>query len=474
MASDPNAVPDLVDAAVLERVLGAALARGGDYADVFCEDRTSTGLSLDDRRVERASGGHDRGVGVRVVSGAQTYFGHVDSWDEATLLALAAEVAAGVSRGDARTVTLSRPRGGTVIADRVLADPAGVAATEKAALLHRADEGARTGRGDVVQVAAGYAESRQRVQIATSEGVHTGDDRTRVRLSVQVVARRGDRMQTGFRSVGRPAGFEVVGGDAVDRVAAGAADTAVTMLDAEPCPSGAMTVVLNHGFGGVLFHEACGHGLEADAVQKRASVYHGRLGERVAAAHVSAHDDGRLPGGWGSNRVDDEGVPTQDTLVIEDGVLRSYLYDGTRARRDGAAPTGNGRRQSFRHLPIPRMTTTFIAPTTEGTTSEEVIASVERGIFCASFAGGQVEPAKGDFVFGVSEAYLIEHGELTTPLRGATLIGSGIDVLNRVELIGADFESAVGFCGKDGQSVPAGVAQSTVRVREMTVGGTAV
>ena len=457
--------PDL-----LERVLAEALSRGGDFADVFVEDRISTGLSLDDRKVERASAGRDRGVGVRVVQGGQTFFGHVDSYAEDALLAVARDVAAGVRRGDARTVSLSwsAPQRRA----EVLADPAGVPAAEKAALLRQADEAARTGRAEVVQVSAGYAEGRQRVQIATSDGVHTGDDRTRTRLGVSVVARRGDLIQTGRRSVGRPAGYEVVADGAAARIAAEAADVAVTMLESAPCPSGPMTVVLNHGFGGVLFHEACGHGLEADAIQKRASIYSGRIGERVAADVVSAHDDGRLPGGWGTNACDDEGTPTQDTQVIADGVLGSYLYDGTRARRDGVASTGNGRRQSFRHLPIPRMTTTFIAP---GTASrDEVIGSVARGFFAASFAGGQVEPAKGDFVFGVNEGYLIEDGRLTRPLRGATLIGNGIDILRQVELVGSDFQTDVGFCGKDGQTVPAGVAQATLRIRQMTVGGTEV
>ena len=242
------------------------------------------------------------------------------------------------------------------------------------------------------------------------------------------------------------------------------------MLDSKPAPVGAMPVVLANGFGGTLFHEACGHGLEADAIAKGASIYAGKMGEVVAAPHVSAYDDGSIPNGWGSQAFDDEGVPTQKTLVIEEGRLTGYLYDRLRAREAGAAPTGNGRRQSFRHVPIPRMTTTYIAP--GEATPEDIIAATPRGFYAKSLAGGQVEPASGAFVFGVAEGYLIEDGRITTPLRGATLVGNGIDILMKIDLIAGDFEVKTGICGKDGQGVPVGTGQSTLRIAEMTVGGT--
>jgi TldD protein len=233
-----------------------------------------------------------------------------------------------------------------------------------------------------------------------------------------------------------------------------------------------MTVVVGGGFGGVLFHEMTGHGLEADHIQKGASVYEGRLGERVADPLVTAYDDGLLPGEWGTDAIDDEGTLRQKTMVIEEGRLTSFLYDRVRAEADGVASTGNGRRQSFRHLPIPRMTNTYIAP--GDPTPEEIISEVERGFYAVSFAGGQVEPATGDFVFGVSEGYLIEGGEVTRPCRGATLIGNCIDALAAIDAVGDDFEMKTGFCGKGGQSVPVGTGQGHVRIREMTVGGTAV
>jgi TldD protein len=228
--------------------------------------------------------------------------------------------------------------------------------------------------------------------------------------------------------------------------------------------------VVGNGFGGVLLHEAVGHGLESDAVQKRASVYAGKLGQQLAAPFVTAYDDGRRPGAWGSDGIDDEGTPTRRTTVIEDGRLVSYLYDRLGARRDGVESTGNGRRESFRHLPIPRMTNTFFAP--GDATPEELIADVDRGLYAVSFGGGQVEPATGDFVFGLSEGYLIEGGEVAAPVRGATLVGNGLEALRAVDGIAGDLSIATGFCGKDGQAVPAGVGQPHVRLRELTVGGT--
>jgi TldD protein len=296
------------------------------------------------------------------------------------------------------------------------------------------------------------------------------DDRTRTRFTAQVVARRGDVIQTGHETVGGSAGFELVDETTAGMVAATAAQKALAMLDARPAPVGAMPVVMANGFGGTLFHEACGHGLEADAIAKGASIYAGKIGEVVAASIVSAYDDGSVPNGWGSQAFDDEGVPTQKTLVIEDGRLIGYLYDRLRAREAGAAPTGNGRRQSFRHVPIPRMTTTYIAP--GDATAEDIIAATPRGFYAKSLAGGQVEPASGNFVFGVAEGYLVENGRLTAPLRGATLVGNGIDILMHIDMIGADFELKTGVCGKDGQGVPVGTGQSTLRIAEMTVGGT--
>jgi TldD protein len=317
---------------------------------------------------------------------------------------------------------------------------------------------------------ASYAENRRIVEIFNADGIAAADDRTRVWLGVQVVARRNGRVETGHETLGGHVGFEILESDPAG-VAERAARKAVIALDAVDAPSGKMPVVVGNAFGGVLLHEAVGHGLEADHIQKRSSVWAGKLGDMVAESFVTAYDDGRMENAWGSDGIDDEGTPTQRTTIIEDGKLVAYLYDLLRARKDGVASTGNGRRESFRHLPVPRMTNTYFSPGTQ--TKDELIAGVERGLYAVSFGGGQVEPATGDFVFGVSEAYLIENGEVTSPVRGATLIGNGIEALAAVDGVADDLEIATGFCGKAGQRVAAGVGQPHVRIRALTVGGTA-
>jgi TldD protein len=458
----------LVDPQLAERVLTAALSRGGDLAEVYAEDRNGFSLTLDDGRVERPQGGTERGAGVRVLLGDATYYGYVDGLDEADLVRVAESVA-GAVRADARTpaaVGRAEAAGEHAIATR----PEDVPAARKAELLRALDERARSAGAEVAQVRIGYAEGRRRVAVFNSDGVAAADDRTRVRLSAQVVARREERVETGSDTRGGHAGFELLEHDP-EEVASEAARKALTMLDARDAPTGKLPVVVGNGFGGVLLHEAVGHGLEADAVQKGASVYAGKVGELLADGGVTAYDDGRRAGEWGSDGIDDEGTPTRRTTIIEDGRLTSYLYDLLRARNDGVRSTGNGRRQSFRHLPIPRMTNTYFAP--GGATTEELIAGVDHGLYAVSFGGGQVEPATGDFVFGVSEGYLIENGKVTAPVRGATLVGNGLAALGAIDGIAADLEIATGFCGKGGQSVPAGVGQPHVRIRELTVGGTA-
>jgi TldD protein len=459
----------LVDPELAERVLAAALGRGGDLAELYCEERSGLSVSIDESRLERPQQGLERGAGVRVVSGETTYFAHVDGLAEEDLMRAAAAAAAALSGERAEPHALAAAERPTLQA--IAVPPAEVPAERKAELLRAADHSARSAGDAVTQVQASYSEGRRRVAVANSQGLHATDDRTRVRLGVQVVARRDGVVETGFETLGGHRGFEVVEG-AAEEIASQAAHKALTLLGADPAPAGAMPVVVGGGFGGVLFHEMTGHGLEADAVQKGASVYAQRLGEKVAEPIVTAYDDGRLAGEWGTNAIDDEGTPTRRTAVIEEGVLTSYLYDLLRARKDGAESTANGRRESFRHLPIPRMTNTYIAP--GEAEPEAVISEVERGFYAKSFAGGQVDPATGDFVFGVSEGYLIEGGEVTTPCRGATLIGNCLEALAAIDAVASDFEMKTGFCGKDGQRVPVGTGQGHVRIREMTVGGTAV
>jgi TldD protein len=323
----------------------------------------------------------------------------------------------------------------------------------------------------VSQFQGGYGEVRREILVANSDGLYSTDDRTRVRLAAQAVARRGEASEMGFETLGGHRGWELLEDDPA-AIAEQASQKALTLLDADPAPAGSMPVVVGGGFGGVLFHEMTGHGLEADHIQKGASVYAGKMGEQVAQPLLEAYDDGRLPNEWGSDAIDDEGTPMQKTKVIEEGRLVSFLYDRQRADRDGGALTGNGRRESFRHLPIPRMTNTYIAPGEAEV--EELIASVDKGFYAVSFAGGQVEPASGDFVFGVSEGYLIEGGKVTKACRGATLIGNCLDALQAIDGVANDFEMKTGYCGKGGQRVPVGTGQGHVRIAQLTVGGTAV
>ncbi len=458
----------LVEASLAERVLALALARGGDFAELYAEARQSFGISIDDQLVERPQGGRERGACLRVVQGDSSYYGHVDGLAEEDLLRVAESVSQGLRAQAREPAALSAAERGA--GHHVEIRPEDVAAAEKADLLRACDARARASAPEVAQSRIGYAESRRQVEVFNSEGRAAADDRTRVRLSAQVVARRDGRVETGTDTLGGHAGWELIRADP-EAVANRAAQRALTLLDAVDAPTGRLPVVVGNGFGGVLLHEAVGHGLEADAVQKGASVYAGRLGEDLADPLVTAYDDGLRANDWGSDGIDDEGTPTRRTTIIEDGRLVSYLYDVLRARKDGVDSTGNGRRESFRHLPVPRMTNTYFAP--GEATPEELIGGVERGLYAVSFGGGQVEPATGDFVFGVSEGYLIEAGKVTAPVRGATLVGNGLEALRAIDGIASDLEIATGYCGKGGQSVPAGVGQPHVRIRELTVGGTA-
>jgi TldD protein len=461
-------VSGLIEQDAAARVIGRALAHGGEFAEVFAERSSGLTMAIDESRVESVQSGAAEGAGVRVVSGGTTYFAHVDGLDPADLERAAGEAAA------ALRAERAEPRPLEAVASApfpIEQPPAQVSAERKATLLRELDERGRGAGAEIAQFMASYAEVRRQVTVANSEGLFTGDDRTRVRIGAQAVARRGERVETGAETLGGHRGFELFGEDPGE-IAASAARKALILLDAVPAPAGSIPVVVGGGFGGVLFHEMTGHGLEADHVQKGASVYVGKLGEMVAQPLLTAYDDGRMPGEWGSDAIDDEGTPTQQTMVIEDGRLTSFLHDKLTARRESADPTGNGRRESFRHLPVPRMTNTYIAP--GEVEPEAMIAEVERGFYAVSFGGGQVDPATGDFVFGVSEGYLIEGGEVTRPCRGATLVGNCLEALAAIDAVGNDFEMKTGICGKAGQKVPVGTGQGHVRIAAMTVGGTEV
>jgi len=463
--------PDVIEEPLVATVLDAALRTGGDFAEVFVEDRRSSSGRLDDGRIEELGSGRSRGAGIRVVAGETTGFAHTADLSEPGLLAAAAAAAAAArgGGGGVRTVDLDRVEASP---QPIGTRPEEVAKATKVELLRRADEAARAAGDGVRQVSASYGDSRRRILVANSDGLLAADDQTRTLFVVGVVASGDTGMQTGRRSVGHTTGFELFDRYQVEDLAREAADQALTKLRARPAPSGALPVVIGPGGGGVLFHEACGHGLEADHVQKDVSVFAGRVGERVASPLVSIVDDGTLAGEWGTVAIDDEGTPAGRNVLIEDGVLTDYLWDRLRADKAGRAVSGNGRRQSYQHLPMVRMTNTYL--TAGDSDPDDIVADTPDGIYVAHLGGGQVNTATGDFVFGMTEAYLIEDGRITEPLREGNLIGNGPKVLELIDAVGNDFAMGPpGTCGKDGQGVPVGDGVPSLRVTELTVGGTA-
>ena len=462
----------ILDPDLLRSTLATAMATGGEFAEIFVEERRSTSAVLDDGRIEELSSGRDRGAGIRVVTGETTGFAHTADLSPASLRAAAetASAAAASGGGGVREVALDGPSGPAPAVVRLF--PADVSKARKVALLERADEAARAAAGAISQVAVRYGDSQRRIQIANSEGLLTGDRQVRTLFSVSCVASGDSGLQTGRESVGHTVGFELFDDVDVDELARRAAGRALTKLDAVPAPSGEMPVVVGPGGGGVLFHEACGHGLEADLVAKSASVFAGRRGEVVAAPTVSLVDDGTMAGEWGRFAVDDEGRPAQRNVLIESGVLADYMWDRLRAVKEGRTGSGNGRRQGYRFLPMVRMTNTYLEPGTDDPT--DIVAGTDHGVYVAQLGGGQVNTATGDFVFGMTEAYLIEDGRLTAPIRDGNLIGNGPESLMAIDAIAHDFAmGSPGTCGKDGQGVPVGDGTPTLRVARLTVGGTA-
>lgn len=456
----------MLDRGFLKEILDAALGRGGDFADLFVEERESTFISLEDGRVERVQLGLDNGAGVRVLSGENTAYAYTNDLSYEGLLR-AAEIAARAVGG----------KGGAKVYDLTAGTPPlqpagkGVPLEEKVATVTAADKAARQADRSVKQVMAGYGDVTQRVQVANSEGVFAEDYRTRIRFTVQVVASEGAVIQTGFESLGSTASFEETFRESpAEQVAQVAARRAAALVKAPPAPAGRMPVVLAAEAGGTMVHEACGHGLEADLVQKGLSVYAGKRGEAVAAPEVTVVDDATLPGKYGSYRFDDEGVRARPVVLIKDGRLVDFLYDRRTAAKEGRESNGHGRRESYQHKPIPRMANTYIAP--GKVPPEEIIREVKNGFLVKKMGGGQVNTTNGDFVFEVAEGYVIEEGDIGPLVRGATLTGNGPEVLRKVALVGRDQGFTVGTCGKDGQGVPVSDAQPTLLVPELIIGGT--
>jgi len=467
-----------LDDAALQRALATVFERRADAADLYFQYTRSESYSLEEGIVKTGSFGIEQGVGVRAVVGDRTAFAYSDDITEAALQEAAQSVRAIARAGKAGRVKVAsnfRTRTHPVLygAD----DPVvSLAAPEKIKLLERFEKLARARDPRVKQVMASVASEYDVVLVARSDGLMAGDVRPLVRLSLTVIVEGSGadagRREQGYSGGGGRTGLRYFTDALLEDYARRAVDMALVNLAARPAPAGEMTVVLGPGWPGILLHEAVGHGLEGDFNRKGSSAFAGRVGKQVAAKGVTVVDDGTMPDRRGSLSVDDEGNPTQRTVLIEDGVLRGYLQDSLNARLMKVAPTGNGRRESFASLPMPRMTNTYMLGGKDD--PAEILGSVKKGIYATNFGGGQVDITNGKFVFSMAEAYLIENGKVTAPVKGATLIGNGPDALTRVTMIGNDLalDSGIGTCGKEGQSVPVGVGQPTLRIEGLTVGGT--
>ena len=463
-----------LDESHLLRALAEIKAHRVDEADLYFQYTRSEGWSLEEGIVKTGSFSIDQGVGVRAVSGEKTAFAYSDDISEASLLDAARTVRSIAAQAQGARVKAGKRR----IAEarslyRDLDPIASLDSTAKVALLGRVEQLARGKDPRVVQVMAGLASEYDVVLVARADGTLAADVRPLVRLSVTVIAEQKGRREMGSAGGGGRFGLAYFDDACIGRYVDEAVQAALTNLVARPAPAGEMTVVLGPGWPGILLHEAIGHGLEGDFNRKGSSAFSGRIGQRVAAKGVTVLDDGTLADRRGSLNVDDEGNASQRNVLIEDGVLKGYIQDSMNARLMGVAPTGNGRRESYAHVPMPRMTNTYMLA--GGKPPQEIVASIKKGLYATNFGGGQVDITSGKFVFSASEAYWVENGKIQYPVKGATLVGSGPECLKRVSMIGNDMklDSGVGTCGKEGQSVPVGVGQPTLRIDGLTVGGTA-
>jgi len=463
-----------LDESHLLRALSEIRAHKVDDADLYFQYTRSEGWSLEEGIVKTGSFSIDQGVGVRAVSGEKTAFAYSDDISEASLLDAARTVRTIASAGQSARVKAAAQK---IAGSRSLypgTDPiATLDSTAKVALLEKVEKLARAKDPRVAQVMAGLAGEYDVVLVARADGTLAADVRPLVRLSVTVIAEQAGRREMGSSGGGGRFGLAYFDEAMIHQYVNEAVNAALTNLESRPAPAGDMTVVLGPGWPGVLLHEAIGHGLEGDFNRKGSSAFAGRIGQRVAAKGVTVLDDGTIADRRGSLNVDDEGNPTQRNVLIEDGILKGYIQDSLNARLMKVGPTGNGRRESYAHVPMPRMTNTYMLGGDKA--PEEIVASIERGLYAPNFGGGQVDITSGKFVFSASEAYWVEKGKIQYPVKGATLVGNGPDALTRVTMIGNDMrlDSGVGTCGKEGQSVPVGVGQPTLRIEGLTVGGTA-
>ena len=451
-------------------ILRRALSRGGEWAEVFAERKQTTMIVLEAGKIEKISSGVTLGAGVRLVQDFRTAYAFSNGLDGPTLEELARTVSqAAAAREQEPVLKLAVENRRAPLISPIAVPPDGVPLADKVKKLWEAERAGRAVDARVRQVRVVYADQVREIAVANSEGFAGTDRVTQTIFYVLAIAGEGDQIQTGYESHGGTLGFEALSARPVADIARSAAARAVRMLSAPRSRGGPMPVVLHSSAGGTMIHEAIGHGLEGDLALEGLSVYTGKLGARVASPLITVVDDATLPGRRGSFGMDDEGTPSQRTVLVERGVLKSFLLDRLRAGKAGGPSTGNGRRESYRHLPMVRMSNTMILP--GETDPEAVIRSVDRGLLVKRMGGGQVNTVNGDFVFDVEEGYRIERGRVAEPVRGATLIGNGPEVLQRIDLVGSDLDFGLGTCGKDGQGVPVADAQPTLRIPEIIVGG---
>lgn len=453
--------------------LEAALSTGGDFAEIFWEDRREQNLVLQDNRLETILSGRSHGAGIRVYVGLNAVYTYTNDTSRVGLVRCARQAASAVKSQRAGLVQAQKPVERQIAnAHQIRMLPSQTDTRKKVEILRAANAAARSVSPEISQVVCSYRNSEQDVAICNSDGLFVRDRRVYTRLGCQAVASSGMENQSAFEGPGAMMGFELFQ-DRVDPEAYGkiSAKTAVTMLHAPQCPGGMMPVAIDNGFGGVIFHEACGHSLEATSVAFGLSEFAGKLGQQIAAPCVTAIDDGTLANEWGSQNVDDEGTPTRKLVLIENGVLKNYMIDRLNGKRMGMAPTGSARRQSYAFAPTSRMHNTYIAPGTDS--NEEIIATMGDGLYAAKMGGGSVNPATGEFNFAVQEGYLVRDGKIVSPVRGASLIGKGAEILQRIDRVGRDMRMAQGMCGSLSGSVPTNVGEPMIRVSSITVGGRA-
>ncbi|MBI5199491.1 MAG: TldD/PmbA family protein [Nitrospirae bacterium] len=463
----------------LPKILEKALENGGDYADIFIEVSQPTSVTLEDNKIERFVSGKDMGAGVRVIFGEKTAYAYSNEISEKSLLELASVVNKAVNpvrgktsngvKGYKRNAVFNLRKKNPKTDFKIERYPLDIDTDKKAEIAIRANRVARAIDKRVRQVIATYGDRIQQVWIANSEGDLVEDLRVYTLATVHVVTADGDIIQTGYEPIGGLIGFEIFDSFPIENVAEIATKRALMMLEAKRAPGGLMPVVISSDAGGTMIHEAIGHGLEADLAQQGLSVYSNKIGETIASSMITVVDDATLPNKRGSFRFDDEGVESERTVLVKNGVLKNYMYDRLTAMKDGKRSTGNGRRESYHKRPIPRMTNTLIEPGEKE--PSEILRSVDKGLFVKKMGGGQVNTVNGDFVFEVNECYLIENGKIGDPVRGATLTGNGPKILKMIDMIGNDLGFSIGTCGKDGQGVPVSDAMPTLRIPEIIVGG---